>query len=277
MAKTLIKGKDGALERVRLLRKDGSKEALVDLSVSRIFFQGAPASMGTLHDQTAKVDAETALAEANRKLQLMTGITRHDIINQLMVLRGNLELAKNANGLVSALSMQARAMEAAINIENMIAFTKDYQDIGMTAPRWENLPSLVRKGVEGMGTSGPELQDQMPAVEILTDPLVEKVFHNLVDNAMRHGQTTSRISFSSKVENGSLLITVQDDGVGIDLKDKERVFDRGFGKNTGMGLFFSREVLSITGITIREEGEPGQGARFVLTVPEGKWRNAVAP
>jgi len=39
-----------------------------------------------------------------------------------------------------------------------------------------------------------------------------------------------------------------------------------------MGLFLSREILSITGITIKEAGEPGKGARFEMTVPKGAWR-----
>jgi PAS domain S-box-containing protein len=272
LAKSLIQRNDGAVERIRLLRKDGQKEMLADLSVSRIDYHGRPASMGTLHDQTAKVDAEMALAEANRKLQLMTGITRHDILNQLMVLRGNLELAKNAKSLDSAQSMEARAMDAAINIENMIVFTKDYQDIGMNTPSWVYLPSLVRKAADGISATGLDLRDHLPAMEIHTDPLIVKVFHNLIDNALRHGHGTTWIEFSARVENGSLLITIQDDGVGIDERDKMRIFDRGFGKHTGMGLFFSKEVLSITGITITEEGEPGHGARFVLSIPEGKWR-----
>jgi PAS domain S-box-containing protein len=272
LARSLIKRNDGAAERIRLLHKDGQKEILADLSVSRIDYHGRPASMGTLHDQTAKVDAETALAEANRKLQLMTGITRHDILNQLMVLRGNLELAKNAKSLAAAQSMEARAMEAAVNIENMIVFTKDYQDIGMNTPSWVYLPSLVRKAADGISATGLELRDRLPAMEIHTDPLIVKVFHNLIDNALRHGQRTTWIEFSARVENGSLLIAIQDDGVGIDARDKVRVFDRGFGKHTGMGLFFSQEVLSITGISITEEGEPGNGARFIISIPEGKWR-----
>ena len=49
-------------------------------------------------------------------------------------------------------------------------------------------------------------------------------------------------------------------------------FDRGVGKNTGMGLFLAREILSITGIGIRETGEPGHGARFEMIVPDNAWR-----
>jgi signal transduction histidine kinase len=56
------------------------------------------------------------------------------------------------------------------------------------------------------------------------------------------------------------------------MAEKEKIFERGFGKNTGFGLAISRDILDITGITIRETGEPGRGARFEITVPQGMWR-----
>lgn len=46
------------------------------------------------------------------------------------------------------------------------------------------------------------------------------------------------------------------------------------GKNTGLGLFLSREILSITGITLTEAGDPGKGARFEITVPDGIYRKS---
>ena len=65
----------------------------------------------------------------------------------------------------------------------------------------------------------------------------------------------------------------EDDGNGVAAEDKEKIFLRGFGKNTGMGLALSREILDITGISIKETGEPGKGARFEMTVPKGAWRD----
>jgi len=62
--------------------------------------------------------------------------------------------------------------------------------------------------------------------------------------------------------------------VGISVEDKKKLFTRGFGKNTGLGLFLSREILAITGITITENGIPGKGARFEIVVPKGMWRMA---
>ena len=54
--------------------------------------------------------------------------------------------------------------------------------------------------------------------------------------------------------------------------EKIKIFERGFGKNTGLGLTISREILEITGITIQELGEPGAGARFEMTVPKAAYR-----
>jgi len=46
------------------------------------------------------------------------------------------------------------------------------------------------------------------------------------------------------------------------------------GEVSGLGLFLSREILAITGITITETGKPGTGARFEILVPKGAWRLA---
>ena len=50
------------------------------------------------------------------------------------------------------------------------------------------------------------------------------------------------------------------------------IFDRNFGKHTGLGLFLAREILGITGITIKETGEPDRGVQFEISVPPGAYR-----
>jgi signal transduction histidine kinase len=60
--------------------------------------------------------------------------------------------------------------------------------------------------------------------------------------------------------------------MGVAQEDKTKIFERGFGSNTGLGLFLSREILSITGISILETGIPGKGARFEILVPKEKSR-----
>ena len=117
------------------------------------------------------------------------------------------------------------------------------------------------------------LENDLPAgEEVYADPLIAKVFYNLMDNAARYGGRITKIRFAMEEQNGNRILGCEDDGNGIPADEKERIFERGFGRNTGMGLFLAREILLITGISIRETGEPGRGARFEIRVPAGMWR-----
>jgi Signal transduction histidine kinase len=111
-----------------------------------------------------------------------------------------------------------------------------------------------------------------PTLEIFADPIIRKVFSTLIENAIRHGKTLSYIRFAEEIREGACIIICEDDGIGIPGSDKEHIFDHGFGKHTGIGLFLSREILSITDLSICECGEEGKGARFEITVPVGKFR-----
>jgi signal transduction histidine kinase len=96
-----------------------------------------------------------------------------------------------------------------------------------------------------------------------------------MENALRYGgDQMMMIRVSSQESETCLTILCEDDDVGISDEDKKRLFTRCFGKNTGLGLFLAREILSITGSTITENGVPGKGARFEITVPKGMYRFA---
>jgi signal transduction histidine kinase len=102
------------------------------------------------------------------------------------------------------------------------------------------------------------------------------VFYNLIDNSLHYGgnaMTTMHVTAAE--QDSDLAIIFEDDGNGITMEDKKRLFTKGFGKHTGLGLFLSREILSITGIRITENGETGQGARFEISVPKGAYRFTV--
>jgi signal transduction histidine kinase len=80
------------------------------------------------------------------------------------------------------------------------------------------------------------------------------------------------IRVSYRESEAGLTCIWDDDGVGIPTDEKERIFERGYGKNTGLGLFLAQEILAITGISIRETGIPGKGARFELSIQKGGYR-----
>jgi sensor histidine kinase regulating citrate/malate metabolism len=69
-----------------------------------------------------------------------------------------------------------------------------------------------------------------------------------------------------------MFLIYEDNGTGVLPEEKEKIFQKGFGKHTGLGMFLIKEILSITGITIRETGTWHQGARFEIRIPPGKFR-----
>ena len=103
--------------------------------------------------------------------------------------------------------------------------------------------------------SGIAFADEIEDIEVYADPLLEKVFYNLIDNAIRYGENIGIIRFDYQISDEGLALICEDDGIGIPDNEKERIFERGIGRNTGMGLFLTREILLITGITIRETGQ----------------------
>jgi signal transduction histidine kinase len=69
-----------------------------------------------------------------------------------------------------------------------------------------------------------------------------------------------------------IVIEIKDNGIGISPAMKELIFEKSIGRDTGLGLFLVRGILSITGMEIKETGTEGEGARFEITIPTGNWR-----
>jgi PAS domain S-box-containing protein len=223
-----------------------------------------------LDDISEHKKAENALNTVNKKLQLLSGITRHDILNQIMAVQGYLEFAEE----MSVDTVQAGHLEkvkkAAAAIQRQIEFTREYEQLGVKEPAWLSLGDLIEK----IGDTHLSLSCDCPGISIYADPMIERVFLNLMDNTVRHAEGATCVQVRCSKAGSCLLIVWEDDGSGVPDDQKERIFKRGYGKNSGFGLFLSREILGITGITIVESGLPGKGARFDILVPEGGYRIA---
>jgi PAS domain S-box-containing protein len=225
-----------------------------------------------LHDITEPKRAENALQLALKKLNILSSITRHDILNQLMVLEGYLVFSKKDIKDPEILGFIRKEEGAVTSIRRQIEFTRYYEDIGLNAPQWQEITATIRSSAAQLTLEGIALDITFSPGEVFADPLITKVFYNLVENSIRHGGHVTWIGFRFNETETGAMITCEDNGIGIPAEDKERIFQRGFGKHTGLGLFLTREILAITGITIRENGEPGKGVRFEILVPHEMYR-----
>jgi|WetSurMetagenome_2_1015567.scaffolds.fasta_scaffold43130_2 PAS domain S-box-containing protein len=226
----------------------------------------------TVVDITDQKQAQEALFQANKKLNLLNNVTRHDILNQLTVLIGFLELSREDTAdpkLITYINKEEQAAEA---IKKQILFTRDYQNIGVHSPGWYNIWEMVSLAVATIDMAGVRMTVDLPPVEIYADPLLEKVFYNLIENSIRHGEHVTEIAIRSVEAPDGLILLLEDNGAGIPDIEKERIFRREYFKNTGFGLFLGKEILAITGLTIRETGTAGKGARFEIFVPKGAYR-----
>jgi PAS domain S-box-containing protein len=216
--------------------------------------------------------SKQAILVANRKLNLLSGLTRHDVANQLTALSGYVELSADwvqDPKFHQVIKKQQMIIEM---IHRQILFTKEYENMGVNAPVWQSVGTTAMNAALGLDLSGICLKVLSDNLEIYADPLLIKGFYNLMDNTLRYGENVSEITISCKENESGLVITYTDNGVGIDADTRLHLFKRGFGKQTGLGLFFTREVLAITGLSITETGTPGKGARFEITVPKGEYR-----
>jgi len=194
-------------------------------------------------------------------------VTRHDVANQITILQGYTQMAlmKDPDPVIADF---LKKIDAAGNaISRQIEFTRNYQDLGMQKPGWFGAREILEKHApEGISFSCT------CDAEIYADPMLDKVFSNIVDNAVRHGERVTEIRVRCMDGSDGLSLVIEDNGVGVPYDKKEQIFQKGYGKHTGFGLFLSREILGITGITIHETGVPGKGARFELSIPKGKYR-----
>jgi signal transduction histidine kinase len=211
--------------------------------------------------------------ELNRKMQLLSSVTRHDLLNKIGCVEALIEghLIEHVQDHQYEKNLM-NALDILVQIEQFLAYIREYELTGLLAPQWIDLHEALKPGI----TRIPEnitVRVTLPEIEVFADALLNRAFYNLLDNTVIHGKHVSMVQISGIMDENFLKIILEDDGKGIPAIDKEKIFELGYGKNTGFGLFFIKEVFAITHITIIEGGIFGIGARFEISIPQQMWRN----
>jgi len=228
-------------------------------------------------DRTSSLTEECAALRAEneflkKKLNLVGSVTRHDVLNQMTAIVGYNELLEMIVTDGKQKSYIEREKFAVDKIRRLFQFAKDYQNLAMEPPRWQGLDNVIHRAMEIFDNPAIQVTVSVGRTTVFADSFLDKAIFQFLDNAARYGGTATevRITFQNRDTHAEMII--EDNGCGIPAADKDRIFERGYGKGTGWGLFLAREILAMTGITVTENGEPGKGARFVITLPKGTYR-----
>jgi two-component system CheB/CheR fusion protein len=207
------------------------------------------------------------------KLSVVSSFTRHDIRNKLAVLNGHIYLAQKQVKNQSELEKQLNKIPDVITqIEKIFEVSKSYELLGRQKIEFIDVGKTVDAAAVTYfsNPAGIKIINQVRGLKVLADSILSVIFGNLMDNTVKYGgdKTTKIRVYAEKQLDGSLEIVYEDDGVGIDLVDRLKLFEKSYGKGTGYGLFLIKNACDIYGWKITEEGEPGKGVKFIFVIPK---------
>jgi len=262
-----------------LLTKTG-KELIVSGKVCPLIKNGSLVSIFAFFvDITDRKKAEVALNELmntlvffNEKLNVVGSLTRHDVSNKLSIVSAVVYLLKKQYSkdmkIMDSIAKIEKAIEESIELFD---FARMYEQIGVEQLTYIDVKSTLCEAVSLVSGFTFRLVNGCGGLFLLADSFLRQLFYNFVDNTRKYGQmaTTVKVTFE-KVANSNLKLIYEDDGVGVSLEDKANLFKQGFstGNSSGFGLFLTKKMMDVYGWTIAEEGKPGSGVKFVITIPD---------
>ncbi|OQA59523.1 MAG: sensor protein RstB [Euryarchaeota archaeon ADurb.Bin294] len=219
------------------------------------------------------IPQKSALFEMQKKDNLLQSVLFHDLMNLLTIHALNLESMMDHYKYSDEVFLELSDMH--VLLEKIIKTVQEIRDINTNSvcPFWQSVESII-DGVKSNFLLSPLIiQSTINGIEIFADTLIQRVFNNLIQNSLLHGKATT-IRISAFHDKDNLKIRYEDDGVGIDLDEKERIFLPKIGKNSGMGLYYVRSILALNNMTIEETRPAGlTGAQFDITIPLKKYRS----
>jgi PAS domain S-box-containing protein len=256
----------------RKVRKDGAIIWVKETVRTMQRADGRIIVLVVCEDITEQKMVKVALDRLTEKLNLLNAITLTDIRNAAFSLSGYFELEKKVSMDNKLQQYIHRQTQILATITDSLKFADYYQNLGLMPPRWQYVKPTLLFGISHLDCSSLSRAISVGDLEIFADPLLENVFLSLAENVVLHGGDATQISVWYQETPRGLTLFFEDNGPGIPEGHKEKIFERRSPGKKGMGLFLTREILGITGITIRETGTPGTGARFEILVPPGAYR-----
>ncbi len=224
------------------------------------------------------------LARSNAELEQFAYVASHDLQEPLRAVTGYTQLlARRYSGQLDAKADEyiAFAVEGATRMQQLIKDLLMYSRVGTRGKELEPVDFLtvfqaaVANLEVAVAESGATLtHGDLPTVKGDFTQLAQ-LLQNLLSNALKYRSDQAPvIHVSAQQQNGNMRFSVRDNGIGIDPKYSDRIFQlfqrlhtRDEYPGTGIGLAICKKIVERHGGRIWVESAPGQGSTFYFTIP----------
>jgi signal transduction histidine kinase len=266
--------------------------------VSRVIRSAAQVATvnAELEHANAELDARASeLGRSNEELERFASVASHDLqeplrkvqmFSERIVHHDGAQLSGRGRDYLERMNAAARRMQALI--DGLLI----YSQVAMQDPPLEDvdLNEVAREVVEDLAavvreTDGTVHIGSLPHVR--GDAVqMRQLLQNLVSNGLKFHRTgvPPLVSIEGSEDSGGVHIAVSDNGIGFERRHARRIFDvferlhpRGEYPGTGIGLALCRRIAERHGGTIETESIPGEGSRFVVTIPARDSRDPSSP
>ncbi|WP_265109804.1 PAS domain S-box protein [Halosolutus halophilus] len=242
------------------------------------------AGMLVVQDDTERREYQRKLEESNERLEQFAYAASHDLQEPLRMVTSYLRLLENRYG--DAFDEDGEeflefAVDGADRMREMIDGLLEYSRVETRGDPFEpvDLDAVVDEVLADLQFRIDESDAEITTAEL---PRVEgdasqlrQVVQNLLSNAIAYsGDEPPRVHVGADRRGGKWVISVRDEGIGIDPADQDRVFtifdrlhSREEYEGTGIGLALCERIVERHGGDIWVESEPGEGATFSFTLP----------
>ena len=225
------------------------------------------------------------LEDAFERQKAFVADASHDLRTPLTIVRGQIEvLARNPDPDPAEVAAVSRAVGEAVDrmehlVEDLLLLARSDSEAGITAERLAVGPILEAEREDRVESERARIDiGEVTDREVEFDPVaLSRAVSNLVDNALRYGGERSRVRLSAAPSGGGVAIDVEDDGPGVPVAERERVFDRfarldearssGTG-GSGLGLAIVRAIVEAGGGRVSCSDSELGGARFSIWLPD---------